>query len=87
MLKERVTDLINRYETGVDGWLSALDVREELEEILGDEPYDDELSSQLYDAVNEYVLNAHYADRDGGRTPDGGDDFIEKIKEIIDYQD
>lgn len=86
MLKKRVKDLINRYETGEDGWLSSLDVREELEEILSEEPYEDELSAPLYDAINEYVLSAHYADRDGGRTSDGGDEFIERVKQIIGYE-
>ena len=81
MLKERVIDLINRYESGDDGWLTPGDVQEELEEIMDQEPYDNELSPKLSDAVNNYILQQHEADRGGGRIPDGGDEFIEEIKQ------
>ena len=85
MLREKVIDLLNRYESGDDGWLSAYDVQEELEEILDEEDYDDELSPKLWDAIDEFVLARHHAERGGGRIPDGGDEFIEKLEEIMDY--
>lgn len=84
MLHERVTELIDRYESG-DEWLSAGDVMDELEDIMDEEEYDDELSPKLYDAIDEFVLARHHAERGGGRIPDGSDEFIEKIEEIIGY--
>ena len=84
MLHERVTELIDRYESG-DEWLSAGDVMDELEDIIDEEEYDEELSPKLYKAIEEYVLQRHEAERGGGRIPDGGDEFIEKIEEIIKY--
>lgn len=38
MLKERVTELMDRYE-GCEECLSAYDVQDELEEIMDDEPW------------------------------------------------
>lgn len=85
MLKERVKDLMDRYES-CEEWLSAGDVLDELEEIMDEEDYDDELSPMLQDAINNYVLQCHEAERGGGRIPDGSDEFIEKIEEIIGYE-
>lgn len=82
MLRERVIDLLDRYESG-DDWLSAGDVLDELEEILEEEKWDDELSPKFRDAIEEYVLARHYAERGGGRIPDGGDEFIERVKKIV----
>ena len=86
MLKERVTSLLDRYE-GCDEWLSEYDVMDELEEILDEEEYDDELSPKLYDAISEFLLQRHAAERGGGRIPDGSDEFISSIKEIVGYDD
>lgn len=85
MLHERVTELIDRYESG-DEWLSAGDVMDELEDIMDEEEYDEELSPELYKAIEEYVLQRHEAERGGGRIPDGSDEFIEAIEEIIEYE-
>lgn len=84
MLRERVTELIDRYESG-DEWLSAGDVMDELEDIMDEEEYDEELSPKLYKAIEEYVLQRHEAERGGGRIPDGSDEFIEKVEDIIEY--
>lgn len=84
MLHERVTELIDRYESG-DEWLSAGDVMDELEDIMDEEEYDEELSPELYKAIEEYVLQRHEAERGGGRIPDGSDEFIEKVEDIIEY--
>lgn len=78
---------MNRYETGDDGWLSAGDVQEELETILDEEDYDEELSPKLYDALNDYILAQHDAERGGGRIPDGSDEFIATVERIIGYND
>lgn len=81
MLKDKVNELLNRYESG-DEWLSAGDVLNELEEIM-DEDYDDnELWSKLYEATCHYVSQRHEAERGGGRIPDGSDEFIEELKQI-----
>ena len=84
MLKERVTELMDRYESG-DEWLSAIDVCEELEEILDEESYEDDLFQHLKGSIDGYILQRHYAERGGGRIPDGGDDFIRDVERIIDY--
>ena len=81
MLKDKVNELLNRYESG-DEWLSAGDVLEELEEIMDEEPYDDDLSPKLCEAINHYVLQCHEAEHGGGRIPDGSDEFIEELKQI-----
>ena len=80
MLKDRVNELLNRYEQG-DEWLSAGDVLEELEEIMDEEPYDNDLSPKLSEAINHYILQCHEAERGGGRIPDGSDEFIEELKQ------
>lgn len=85
MLKERVKDLMDRYEGCVE-WLSAGDVLDELEEIMDEEDYDDELSPMIQNAINNFVLQRYEAERFGGRIPDGSDEFIEKIEEIIGYE-
>ena len=76
---------MDRYE-GCEEWLSAYDVLDELEEIMDEEDYDDELFPKLQDAINEFILQRHEADRGGGRIPDGSDEFIEAIEEIIGYE-
>lgn len=83
MLKERVTDLMNRYENG-DEWLSAYDVQDELEEIMDDEPWEP-LYDELQKAVNDFILSRHEAERGGGRIPDGSDEFIAEIERIVGY--
>lgn len=85
MLKERVKELMDRYESG-DEWLSAIDVCEELEEILDEESYEDDLFQHLKGAIDGYILQRHYAERGGGRIPDGGDDFIREVERIIGYE-
>lgn len=86
MLKERVKDLMGRYEWG-EVYLSAYDVQDELEEIMEEEPWDDELSPKLQDAINKFILHSHEAARGGGRIPDYSDEFIKEIEEIIDYEE
>ena len=81
MLKDKVNELLNRYESG-DEWLSAEDVLEELEEIMDEEPYDEDLSPKLCEAINHYVLQRHEAEHGGGRIPDGSNEFIEELKQI-----
>ncbi len=85
MLKERITELVDRYESG-DEWLSAEDVLDELEDIMDEEDYDDELSPKFRNAINDYILQRHDAERGGGRIPDGSDEFIEAVERIIGYE-
>ena len=89
MLKERVKELIDRYENGEE-WLSTIDVQDELEEILDEEPWgesEDLLYEYLKSEIDQYILQRHYAERGGGRIPDGGDDFIRRVEEIIGYNE
>ena len=81
MLKDRVNELLNRYEQG-DEWLSTENVLEELLDIMGEESRDPDLTPKLYDAIDRYVLQRHEAERGGGRIPDGSDEFIEELKQI-----
>ena len=85
MLKKKVTKLMDRYESG-DENLTATDVREKLENILDRGPYDEELTPKLQEAVNQFILDQHDCERYGGHCGDGGDEFIERIEEIIGYE-
>lgn len=79
---------MDRYESG-DEWLSAIDVQEELENILTDEPYDDanlKLEMDLTGALHDYIIARHEAERGGGRIPDGSDEFIAAVERIIGYE-
>lgn len=84
MLKERITELMDRYESGEE-YLSEYDVQNELAEIL-DEEYDEELSPKLEDAISDFLLARYEYERYAGHVSDGSDEFIEKIEEIIDYE-
>ena len=89
MLKERVIDLLDRYE-GCDEWLSSYDVMDELELILDEEPFnaiDEELERNLDAAICEFLLQRHEAERGGGRIDDGSDEFIESVKNAVGYED
>lgn len=78
---------MDRYESG-DEWLSAIDVCEELETILDEDESTNEdlLFQHLKSEIDNYILQRHYAERGGGRIPDGGDDFIRRVEEIIGYE-
>lgn len=89
MLKDRVKELIDRYEESEEN-LTPSDVQEELEKILTDEPYDSanlKLEMDLQDALHDYIIAQHDAERGGGRIPDGGDEFIAAVERIIGYND
>ena len=77
---------MHRYEYG-DEWLSAGDVQEELEDLIDYEPYDEDLTPKLQEALREYVLAQYECERCGGRAPDGGDEFIARIEEIIGFEE
>lgn len=88
MLKEKVIELLDRYENGEEN-LSAYDVMDELEDILEEEPYEAEnleLEFALKDAIHTFILQRHDAERGGGRIPDGSDEFIAAVEHIIDYE-
>ncbi len=84
MLKEQVTKLMDRYESG-DEHLTARDVCEELEIILDAEGDNSTMDMYLMDAIRQFVWTTHEAERYGGRVPDGGDDFIREVERIIGY--
>ena len=85
MLKERVTELIDCYEYG-DAILTPTDVRDELDEIIDEEPWEEPLSYQLSGAVFCFTNRYREARKYGGRVDDGGDDFIARVKELIGYE-
>ncbi len=86
MLKEKVTELMERYES--DGNMLACDVKDEIEFILDSVPYDGSeinLEIGLRQALRDYVIAQYDAERYGGRIPDGGDDFIFEVERIIKF--
>lgn len=85
MLKERVFELVNRYEN-CDEFLTAEDILAELEEIMDDEPWDEPISRPLQNAIDAYVLAQHEYERYGGHVDNGNDDFIEAIENAIGYE-
>ena len=85
MLKERVKELIDRYEYG-DENLTEVDVREELDEILDDEPWEEPLSRHLSTAIFDYTNQWRESQKYGGRADDGGDEFIQNVEQIIGYE-
>ena len=89
MLKKGVKELLDRYEYGDEdgGWLSAADVKEELEQVMDDCPYDDEVSPKLEEALRDYVLDVYAAERTGGREIPDEDKFIGAIKAAVGYED
>lgn len=84
MLKEKVTELMDRYESG-DENLTATDVLSELETIMDE--YGDNSDTDVYlsDAIRQFVWTKHQAKRYGGRCDDGSDEFIRDVERIIDY--
>lgn len=84
MLKEQVTKLMDRYESG-DEHLTARDVCEELEIILDAEGDNSTMDVYLMDAIRQFVWTTHEAERYGGSCDDGGDDFIAEVERIICY--
>lgn len=84
MLKEQVTKLMDRYESG-DENLTARDVCEELEIILDAEGDNSTMDVYLMDAIRQFVWTRHEAERYGGRCDDGGETFIHEVERIIGY--
>lgn len=76
---------MDRYEYGEEN-LTTMDVREELDAIIDDEPWEEPLSTNLSDAIFVYVNNWRDAQRYPGRCDDGSDGFIEDIERIIGYK-
>jgi hypothetical protein len=98
MLKDRLTELMNHYEYPGEyendedydyAYSDAGDVLESVERIMEEEPYDVanfQMEMDLHDAIREYVLQMHDAERGGGRIPDGSDEFIAAVERIIGYE-
>lgn len=85
MLKEKVTELMDRYESG-DENLTASEVLNELESIMDEFGDNSNMDVCLMDAVRQFIWTKHEAKRSGGRCDDGGDDFIAEVERIIDYE-
>lgn len=84
-LVRRVTDLLNRYEYPEDEWLMPEDVQDELRDILDESEFCD-LWAELDREVNEFQVRRWNSSRYGGREPDGGDEFIENVERLVDYE-
>lgn len=84
MLKERIKELMDRYESG-DENLTASDVLSELEEIMDEHGDNSETDVYLMDAIRQFVWTKHEAERYGGRCDDGGESFIHEVERIIGY--
>lgn len=84
MLKERVKELMDRYEYEGVG-LTAVDVLDELQIILDEEGDNSDLDVYLMDAVRQFVWQRHEYERYGGRCDDGGETFIHEVERIIGY--
>lgn len=84
MLREQVTKLMDRYESG-DEFMTVPDVCEELEQIMDEHGDNSVLDVYLMETIQTYVWHRHESQRYGGRVPDGGDDFIREVERIIGY--
>lgn len=85
MLKERVKELIDRYESG-DENLTEIDVCEELEQIMDEEGDNSDLDVYLMDAIRQYVWARHECARWGGHCSDGSEEFLAEVKRLIGYE-
>ena len=84
MLKERTKELLDRYESGEEN-LTAQDVREELDDIIDNEPWEEPLSRDLSQAVFDYTNQQRESNKYAGRVDDGSDDFIAAVELIVGY--
>lgn len=85
MLKEKVTELMDRYESG-DENLTTSDVLGELEDIMDEFGDNSDTDIYLSDAIRQFVWTKHQAERYGGRCDDGSDTFIAEVERIIGYE-
>lgn len=85
MLKERVTDLLDEYEFGAD-IMTPHDVMEELQDIIDDEPCN-QLTDDLRNAINEYIIDRHDYIRYHGHCSEGGEEFIAEVKRLVGYEE
>ena len=83
MLKEKVTELIDRYESGEEH-LTASDVLNELEGIMDEYGDNSEMDISLMDAIRQFVWTKHVAERYGCGYS-GSDEFIREVERIIGY--
>jgi predicted RNA-binding Zn-ribbon protein involved in translation (DUF1610 family) len=86
MLKEKVTELMDRYEDGIEN-LTANDVLAELETIMDEYGDNSDMDVYLSDTIRQFVWTKHQAERYGGRCDDGSDEFIREVERLIDFQD
>jgi len=75
---------MDRYEYG-EAIMTAMDVRDELDEIIDEEPWEEPLTVELTKAVFTFTTRRRESKKYGGRVDDGGDDFIAEVERIICY--
>ena len=63
------------YESYEDGSIMGAELEEELERFVDDNDIPSDMVSEIYERIDEFTIARKHASRDGGRTPDGRDEF------------
>ena len=63
------------YESYEDGSIMGAELEEELERFIDDNDVPSDMVSEIYERIDEFTIARKHASRDGGRTPDGSDEF------------
>lgn len=63
------------YESYEDGSIMGIELEEELERFVDDNDIPSDMVSEIYERIDEFTIARKHASRDGGRTPDGRDEF------------
>lgn len=63
------------YESYEDGSIMGAELEEELERFVDDNDVPSDMVSEIYERIDEFTIARKHASRDGGRTPDGRDEF------------
>lgn len=63
------------YESYEDGSIMGAELEEELERFVDDNDIPSDVVSEIYERIDEFTIARKHASRDGGRTPDGRDEF------------
>lgn len=63
------------YESYEDGSIMGTELEEELERFVDDNDIPSDMVSEIHERIDEFTIARKHASRDGGRTPDGRDEF------------
>lgn len=88
MLKQKIKEIIDRYENANE-FLTASDIQEEIENVICNEPYDsanEDIECGLQNALRDYIIAQRESEKYGGRIPDGSDEFIAAVEQVIGYK-